>query len=61
MFVVTGGIVIVVVATEVVNLVDPSTVVVHPTSRVVVRGGKVTVVADFRVLGGSTMIQGGPQ
>jgi hypothetical protein len=59
--VVTGGIVIVVVATEVVNLADPSTVVVHSTSRVVVKGGNVIAVADFRVLGGSTIIQGGSQ
>lgn len=52
---------IVVVSTMVVNLGDPSTVVVHPTSRVVVSGGNVIVVGVGKVLGGKTRMQGGTQ
>jgi hypothetical protein len=58
---VTAGIVIVVVSIFVTYLVDPSTVVVHPNSTVVVRGGKEIVVFEGRVLGGRTKMQGGLQ
>ena len=57
--VVTGGIVIVVVSVTVVTLAEPSVVIVLATSRVVVRRGKVMVVAELNVLGGRTKMHGG--